>query len=66
LEDGTARSEAAAVAFAGRDLAVGGAPIATAPQEAVLIAGSIALERHHAIAWLVGDTPLWSEVDTST
>jgi hypothetical protein len=54
------------IAVADRDLAVGGAPIARADDDLVRITSSIAAERHQAIAWVLGDDPLYSAVVTST
>ena len=54
------------IAVAERDLAVGGEPISRADEALVRITSSIAAERHHAIAWLCGDDPLYSAVVTST
>jgi hypothetical protein len=54
------------IAVAERDLAVGGTPIARADDDLVRITSSIAGERHHAIAWVMGDDPLYSAVVTST
>ncbi|HUQ03505.1 MAG TPA: DUF4272 domain-containing protein [Kofleriaceae bacterium] len=54
------------IAVADRDLAVGGAPIARADDALLRITSSIAAERHHAIAWVCGDDPLYSAVVTST
>jgi hypothetical protein len=48
------------------DLAVRGAPITKATFPDVGIAGSIALERHHAANWLIGVHPAYSRVVTPT
>jgi hypothetical protein len=54
------------IAVADRDLAVGGAPIVGADPDLVRITSSIAAERHQAIAWVCGDDPRYSAIDTST
>ncbi len=48
------------------DLAVCGAALAAADDDAVGLAGSIAVERHHAANWLVGEHPVYSRVTTPT
>jgi len=48
------------------DLAIGGVAIANADPNKVRACGSIAMERHQAINWLLGQCPVYSEVDTST
>jgi Domain of unknown function (DUF4272) len=48
------------------DLAVGGLAIAKADPRVLSIAAGVALERHWAINWLMGDAGLYSEVDVST
>lgn len=48
------------------DLAIGDAPIAEAPEEAVSISQSIAMERHLAANWLHGESDVYSETDTPT
>ena len=48
------------------DLAIDGAPIALADPDRIAHCLSIARERHHAMNWLVGEAPLYSDVDTST
>ncbi len=54
------------IPLAGNDLAIGGEPIEQADPEQVHESQSIALERHHAINWLMGQTWVYSQVDTST
>lgn len=54
------------IALAGDDLAIGGQPIHRADPERVQACSSIAVERHTAINWLLGDAELYSDVDTST
>jgi len=48
------------------DLAIGNAAIADAPADEVGRVQSLAMERHLAINWLMGDAELYSDVDTST
>lgn len=48
------------------DLALGGVRIDKAGPEAVGKASSTAMERHTAINWLLGESELYSETDTST
>lgn len=50
----------------GDDLALGDHPIHEAPREAVGTASSAAMERHQASNWLVGEHPVYSDVDTPT
>ncbi|MFY0565381.1 DUF4272 domain-containing protein [Archangium lansingense] len=54
------------IQLAGNDLAIGGKPIAQADPQRVRESQSIATERHHAINWLMGQTWVYSLVDTST
>jgi uncharacterized protein DUF4272 len=54
------------IPLAGNDLAIGGKPIAEADPERVHKSQSIALERHQAINWLMGQHWVYSLVDTST
>jgi hypothetical protein len=54
------------IAVAENDLAIGGVAIAKAPSDAVGMCQSIAMERHKAINWILGQQTLYSEVDTST
>ncbi len=49
-----------------QDLAIGDCSICRAPQEAIQTAQSTAMERHLAINWLMGDSDVYSETDTST
>ena len=48
------------------DLAIGDAAISDADPDDVCTAGSIAMERHLAINWLMGYAEIYSETDTST
>lgn len=48
------------------DLAIGGHRIDKAPAEIFSQTMSIAMERHHAINWLLGHHPTYSEIDIST
>lgn len=48
------------------DLAISGQRIDKAPKEIFSQAMSLARERHHAATWLLGDNPIYSEIDTST
>ena len=54
------------VTLADSDLSIGGVPIARAGPAAVQTAASIAVERHRAFNWLLGNSETYSEVDTST
>ncbi|HEY1065138.1 MAG TPA: hypothetical protein VGE52_03480, partial [Pirellulales bacterium] len=48
------------------DVALQGVPIAEADAELVDVCRSIARERHLAINWLLGESEIYSETDTST
>jgi hypothetical protein len=48
------------------DLALGGQRIDKAPANIFSQTMSLAVERHHAINWLLGYNPVYSEIDTST
>lgn len=52
--------------LSGGDLAIGGRPIARADDALLARCESIASERRIAARWLLGDAPVYSEVDTST
>jgi hypothetical protein len=54
------------IAVAEKDLAIRGVAIAKAPRDAVRMCQSIAMERHQAINWLLGQHAVYSEVHTST
>lgn len=48
------------------DLCIDGFRIDRADPERVRECGSIAQERHQAINWLIGDNPIYSQVETNT
>jgi hypothetical protein len=48
------------------DLALGDQPISRADRELVDTVQSLAMERHQAINWLLGYSPIYSETDTPT
>jgi hypothetical protein len=48
------------------DLAIGDRPITEADPAEVRRCQSIAMERHQAANWLLGDAEIYSEADTST
>lgn len=54
------------IPLSGGDLAIGGKAVGSAAPAAVSIATSNAVERHHAINWLIGAHPLYSRVVTPT
>ena len=48
------------------DLALKGKPVSQASADARSVAESTARERHHAITWLLGDSSVYSETESST
>ena len=49
-----------------RDLAIGNVPIFKADASEVSRVNSLAMERHLAINWLLGDSEIYSETEDST
>jgi hypothetical protein len=64
--NGFCKFDIGAIAVVENDLAIGGVAIAKAPRDAVSLCQSIAVERHQAINWILGQQITYSEVDTST
>jgi hypothetical protein len=48
------------------DLAIGGEPIFQADEQAVQACEHIVRERHRAAIWLVGESPIYSELPVDT
>lgn len=64
--NGFCKFDVGSIAIADNDLAIRGVAIAKAPRDLIRMCQSIAMERHQAINWLVGQDAVYSEVDTST